>query len=1068
VDALRPPSSLSPSALTGYLACTHLASLQFGVARGDEAMPLDENAQADLIRTKGEEHEARYLRRLREEGRTVLEIPFDDRDFERAVGVTENAIRVAEHDVIYQACLASDEWRGFADFLERTPGGTYEAVDTKLARTAKPAAVLQLCFYTQELDRIQGSEPELMHVVLGTGERESFRPSEFAAYFRRVRDRFARFAAELPGTYPYRCEHCPICDFKERCAVQWEDDDHLVRVARIRRDQIERLGAVGIKTLTALGVTPAHTPVPRMAPSTFETLRDQAELQLGHITPPWHLLPPEPERGFGLLPATSVGDLFFDMEGDPFFEPEGGLEYLFGVWSKSGGYEAIWAHDRVTEQEAFEQLVDLIHERLRADPGLHVYHYAAYETAALKRLAAEYATREEEVDELLRREIFVDLYAVVRQALRAGVPSYSIKDLEALYGFVRHAELRAGDDSIILFNQWLDSRDEAILSQIADYNAEDCVSTHALREWLLALREDLPWREPPNVRIQTEETAELRTKREELCGALLELNEGLTAQLLQYHRREAKPGYWWFFSRLERTSSELVDDSESIGELAHHGAAEPAGPRSTGYWFTFPPQQHRLDEGDGVIDPVTGKGAGTIDELDNAIGRLRLSRGNYRAHEPLPTALIPQSPYDTSCQQQALLRFGHSLLARDRRYGALEQVLRRELPLGGAQVQRAELEEQQLLAEDLEGSYLFVQGPAGSGKTYRGARLIAHLLERGKRVGVASTSHKAIHNLLDEVERAGLAVKGLKKCSERNPESIYTSAHIESETAIQPFLDPKMRLLAGTAWLFAREELDQQLDYLVIDEAGQVSLADALAMGTSARSLILLGDPMQLAQVREGTHPEGSGASVLEHLLNRHITVPEDRGLFLEHTRRMHPAVCGFVSETFYEGRLESDAICSDRTTPFGTGLRYLPVEHSANRQSAPEEAAIVRDEVARLISAGVPEEEILVVAAYNAQVRCLQDHLPAGARIGTVDKFQGQEADVVFFSMASSSGEDIPRGLEFLFSPNRLNVAISRARCLAYVVGNPRLLEINCRSIAQMRLANALCRFVELATPAT
>jgi superfamily I DNA and/or RNA helicase len=373
-----------------------------------------------------------------------------------------------------------------------------------------------------------------------------------------------------------------------------------------------------------------------------------------------------------------------------------------------------------------------------------------------------------------------------------------------------------------------------------------------------------------------------------------------------------------------------------------------------------------------------------------------------------------------------------------------------------------------LLAEDLEGSYLFVQGPPGSGKTYRGARLIAHLLERGKRVGVASTSHKAIHNLLDEVERAGLAVKGLKKCSERNPESIYTSAHIESETAIQPFLDPKMRLLAGTAWLFAREELDQQLDYLVIDEAGQVSLADALAMGTSARSLILLGDPMQLAQVREGTHPEGSGASVLEHLLNRHITVPEDRGLFLEHTRRMHPAVCGFVSETFYEGRLESDAICSDRTTPFGTGLRYLPVEHSANRQSAPEEAAIVRDEVARLISAGVPEEEILVVAAYNAQVRCLQDHLPAGARIGTVDKFQGQEADVVFFSMASSSGEDIPRGLEFLFSPNRLNVAISRARCLAYVVGNPRLLEINCRSIAQMRLANALCRFVELATPAT
>jgi predicted RecB family nuclease len=383
VDLRRSPSSLSPSGLTGYLACAHLASLELGVARGDVANVLNENAQADLVRTKGEEHEARYLHQLREERRTILEIPFDDRDFERAAGFTEDAIRAADHDVIYQACLASEGWRGFADFLERTPTGTYEAVDTKLARRAKPAAVLQLCFYTEELARIQGSEPELMHVVLGTGERESFRPSEFSAYFRRVRDRFARFAADLPSTYPYRCEHCPICDFKERCEQRWKDDDHLVRVARIRRDQIERLGAVGINTMSTLGAAPAQTTVPRMAPSTFETLRDQAELQLGRVTPPWHLLPPEPERGFGLLPAPSFGDLFFDMEGDPFFEPERGLEYLFGMWSEGAGFEAIWAHDRASEQGAFEQLVDLIHERLEADPNLHVYHYAAYETAAL-------------------------------------------------------------------------------------------------------------------------------------------------------------------------------------------------------------------------------------------------------------------------------------------------------------------------------------------------------------------------------------------------------------------------------------------------------------------------------------------------------------------------------------------------------------------------------------------------------------------------------------------------------------------------------------------------------------
>lgn len=1064
VQVQRRKLTLSPSDLTAYLACPHLAMLELALAREQITRPHVDNAKAELIRRKGNEHEALYLQQLRDAGRTVLEIPFDDRDFDAATRATKDAIRAAEFDVIYQGCLSSDGWRGFADFLERTPAGIYEAVDTKLARHTKPAAVLQLCFYTHELARIQGAEPEWMHVVLGTGMRESFRPGDFAAYYRRVRDRFAGFVADPPATYPYPCEHCSICDFQEACKQRWENDDHLVRVANIRRDQIERLGAVGITTLTELAQAPPGTQIPRMASSTFEKLRDQAELQLG-ADPPWHVLEPEPERGFGLLPEASPGDLFFDMEGDPFFEPGRGLEYLFGVWSQDGDYEAIWARDRAGEQEAFERLVDLLHAKLRQERNLHVYHYAAYEDTALKRLAAEYATREEEVDDLLRRKVLVDLFAVVRQALRAGVPSYSIKELEAVYGFVRRAALKSGDDSVVLFNEWLESRDDSILQKIADYNEEDCRSIFELREWLLGLRPaGTPSREPPEPRKPKEKAATARTEREELREALLERGENLAAQLLQYHRREEKPSWWWFFQRLESTSAELVDDPESIGELEHDGTAEAAGPRSTGYWFTFPAQQHRLDEGDGVIDPVSGKGAGTIDRLDNATGRLRLLRANHRAAERLPRALIPTGPYDTRCQQKALVRLGRSLLAGDGRYPALERVLQREPPLGGARVQRATLKERQRLAEKLESSYLFVQGPPGSGKTYTGAHLVVHLLERGKRVGVASTSHKAIHNLLDEIEKAGLTVKGLKKCSQGNDESIYTSQHVDSEEDIAAFCDPQVLLLAGTAWLFAREELDQQLDHLVIDEAGQVSLADALAMGTCARSLILLGDPMQLAQVTQGIHPGGSGASVLEHLLGDEKTVPEDLGLFLEHTRRMHPDVCEFISTTFYEGRLKSDAACSGRTTPLGTGIRYIEVEHTGNRQSSEEEAEAVAAEVARLLEAGVPAKEILVVAAYNAQVRCLRAKLPAAVRVGTVDKFQGQEGDVVFFSMASSSGDDIPRGLEFLFSANRLNVAISRARCLAYVVASPRLLEVDCRSIAQMRLANALCRFVELA----
>jgi len=410
------------------------------------------------------------------------------------------------------------------------------------------------------------------------------------------------------------------------------------------------------------------------------------------------------------------------------------------------------------------------------------------------------------------------------------------------------------------------------------------------------------------------------------------------------------------------------------------------------------------------------------------------------------------------------MRLGRSLLAGEHRYPALESVLRRE-PFDHS-IQTTDLDELKELVLSLDGRHLVIQGPPGSGKTWTSGRLIAHLIANGKRVGVASTSHKAIHNLLDAVEDAtaelGLDYRGLKKASSGNPESRYERGHVTSVESSDECVG--CELAAGTAWLFSDPDHDGTLDYLFIDEAGQVSLADALAMGTAARNVVLVGDPQQLDQVIQGTHPSGSGASVLRHLLGEDATVPPDRGLFLERTYRLHPDVCGYISEEFYEGRLEPAPVAAERTTPLGTGLRYLAVEHEGHRQESPEEVAVVRAEVERLRAHGI--EDVIVVAAFNAQVNALQEALP-GVRVGTVDKFQGQEADVVLYSMASSSGEDVPRGLEFLLSRNRLNVAISRARCLAYLVASPRLLEVNCRTIPQMRLANALCRFVELAEPA-
>ncbi len=1043
---------LSPSDVTAYLACPHLTTLELAVTHGELTKPAP-GEQAELVFRKGREHEAAYLERLRAEGKTIVEIELEpDFDWERAKRETEEAIR-AGVDVVYQGVLVDGRWRGQADFLERQADGFYEAVDTKLARSAKPAYILQLCFYSEQLGRLQGHDPELIHVLLGSGERQSFRPQEFAAYARRVRTRLEEFVADPPETSAMPVDHCSICEFLPVCQAWWEDRDHLSLVAGCWRVQIGKLEAEGMTTLTALAG----------APEPHGKLRLQAQLQLQRREtgePVYELLEPQPESGFALLPDPSPGDLFFDLEGNPFWDEAGSLEYLWGLLDADGDYEAVWAENRASERRALETVVDRIHERLAEHRGMHVYHYASYELSVLRRLAGRYGTREAEVDDLLRRGVLCDLYKVVRGGLQASVPGYGLKELEAFLDFERRGSIADGGTSIVEYERYMQTRDGAILGAIAFYNEEDCIATRVLRDWLLERRAEalerfgpFPLPEP----VEPRPVPAGKAERAALRQALLERGEELAAELVGYHDRERKPVWWAFFDRIEQTPAELVEDADSIGLVRPTGTPEKVA-RSLVHMFTFPPQEHKLGVGHAPFDEE-GRHAGEIVALDREARTLELRRGPSLEDVPLPQALLPGEPYRTDAQEDALSRIGRSLLAGDRRYPAVESVLRRE-PFG-RDVQTTDLEEMAGLVLSLDGRHLVIQGPPGSGKTWVSGRLIARLLSEGKRVGVASTSHKAIHKLLDEVEAGGISLEGVKKATSGNPESFYESEHITSSTERGAALDAP--LAGGTAWLFAHGDFDGALDYLFIDEAGQVSLADALAMATCALNVVLVGDPQQLAQVIQGSHPAGAGVSVLQHLLDGHATIPPGRGLFLERTFRLHPDVCGYISEEFYEGRLEPGPGCAERATPLGTGLRFLPVEHEGRRQESPEEAERVAAEVERLRAAGVPHEDLMVVAAYNAQVDLLRSLLPSAVRVGTVDKFQGQEAPVVLYSMASSSGEDIPRGLEFLLSRNRLNVAISRAQCLAYLVCSPRLLEVNARTIDQMRLANALCRFVEL-----
>jgi predicted RecB family nuclease len=1142
---------LSATDLINYLECGHLTWLDRERAEGLLSAEPKRLETAELVATKGDEHEVAYLEGLKTEyGEALVEIATDGGrpGLERAVAQTAGAI-AAGAPIIFQGSFLSGQWRGHADFLRRidrslTLGDwSYEAIDTKLARSVKPYFVLQLCFYSELLAELQGAEPEHMYVVLGTGEEKSLRYADFSAYYRRLKAEFASTLSDgLADIYPEPVAHCGLCRWSDVCDARWERDDHLSLVARLARTQLMGLTQAGITTVAELARAAPEQKPSRIGRDTFDRLRQQARLQVAQREsgkPSYELLDPQLDpdavpHGFARLPRPSDGDLFFDIEGDPFCG-EQGLEYLWGISYRQAGvehYQAFWGKDSGEEKRAFEQFIDFVIERRRRFPDMHVYHYAPYEPSAMKRLMGVHGTREDEVDQLLRDNVLVDLYRVVEQALRISQPSYSLKKVEVFYMPDREATVTDGEDSILKFEEWLATGEDSLLQWIERYNEEDCVSTLRLLDWLVELRGEceleyatqIPWlpqgssapageeekKDDEVERLQTQLLADIpdnpSDRTEEGRG------RWLLAQMLDYHRRERKPFWWEYFDRLQRTAEELVEaDSETIGGLEPTDIAPRTDARSLIHTLRFPPQEHKVAPGafadpfSAAIDTATGLPAPfsvtkfNVERVIDQEGLVEIRRQAQWCDRPLPRALMPCTVYPTDEHEVALREVAEMVLAHgivgDGPYRAVRDILIRALPRTaavpiGEQLQDgpAHLERIKEVVQGLDHSYLFIQGPPGSGKTYTGAQLVLDLLSKGYSVGVASNSHKAINNLLGDVEKhaADINFRGLKKSSstDQDFESELEDPLIGNSRKNADFTGGHgLDLIAGTAWLWCRQEMRQSVDYLVIDEAGQISLADALATGTASRNLVLLGDPLQLAQVSQGAHPDGSAVSVLEHLLGEDGTIPPRRGVFLDHTRRMHPDVCRFVSEAVYEGRLSAIEECDRQRIDAdgsltGTGVRAILIDHEGNTRSSPEEATRVAEEIQRMLGAAytkangatVPltQDDFMVVSPYNAQVRCLRAELNrqglTTVPVGTVDKFQGQEAAVVFFSMATSSGEEIPRNVEFLYSRNRLNVAVSRARCLAVLVASPKLLTTRCHTVEQMRLVNALCWFVEMA----
>lgn len=1117
----------SATDLVGFAACEHLTQLELAATRGEIVRPSRADPLLDLLARRGDEHEASLLAAYAEGTSAMVHVDRGSGSragLQAAAAATIIAMQKGA-PMIYQAAFFHEGWVGYADFLSRVDrpselgAWSYEVTDAKLARSVRASALLQLCEYSEHVTRIQGRAPEWMHVITGDNVVHEFGLTDYAAYHRRLKARFlATVAAGPVETYPEPVEHCGICRWWAECSDRRRSDDHLSLVAGMRGSHTAKLVNAGITTRRALADGPEHLPKRGINAATYDKLRRQADLQVrgeGQLPPLYELLPPSESdhthspQGFAALPEPSPGDLFLDLEGDP-YALDGGLEYLFGLVEIVDGessYNAFWARSRAEEKVAFQDAVDLIFERLSRYPDMHVYHYASYEQTAFRRLMGAHGTREDEVDALLAGQVFVDLFRIVRQAVRVSTESYGLKHIEKLYFDRPAGEVMTAGSSIITYEHFLESGDPKLIDEIAMYNRDDCDSLVGLQAWLEGRRLEFERAYgsiarplPQTVEVKSENEAQI--PRAALADLLLtgvpddvhdrsgdEQGQYLVAHLLEWHRREDRPAWWHYFERVQRYDAEqFVNDNECIGGLE---LVEVVGPskRSTVYRLRFTPQEHKFSAGSAAVDPAS-EDTVTIVAVDDA-GVIDIKRGTAKANEPLPRALIPGGPLPSEAQRVAIEEIAdwvaNNGIDAPGSYGAVRDLILRRPPrhqgaVPGESLRRAgedPLDAACRLALSLNGGCLAIQGPPGAGKTYTGARMILALLKEGRRVGIAATTNNAIGNLVLEVVNAaadiGFELNAMQR-SDVDPALAPPGVQYEQTSAIVEvaLTSGAVQLAAGTAWLWCRAGMREAVDVLVIDEAGQMSLADAVAAGTAAHNIVLLGDPQQLPQPRQGAHPEGAGASALEHLLGEHATIPDDLGLFLDCTWRMHPAVCAYISEIAYEDRLEPAAGLDGQSVDGAAGVWFVPVVHKGCSTRSSAEAAAVAELIGGLV--GTPWTnrhgntrplelvDIIVIAPYNAHVAEIRKCVPKGTRVGTVDKFQGQEGAVAIYSMASSSAADAPRGMNFLYDLHRLNVAVSRARARAYVVASPELLDVLCHTPEQLKLANALCRYVEVA----
>ncbi len=1109
--------------LKKYLGCKYIIFNEINEKKLN-LKKIELNINDKLRFEKGNQHEKNYLKELKKKHKKVLDLKKPDLTREEKISKTIQAMKEG-WDIIHGGWLKKDKWTGEFDFLiinkelkSKFGDYSYEVIDTKYSNKPKPDHIIQLGMYTYMLENTQGVLPKRFTIVLKDMVRENVQVNQVNEFFKIHRENYEKFVGNgVDKQKPERCSFCSTCEWQEECEKIWIKEDNLNQVGGLTKVHLKKLLELKIDTANKLSKQNPDKILKGFRKEISQRLITQAKLQKEYEKTNVPIHQPNPNnlngiKGFNLLPEPSECDLYFDIESVEDHIYSGGLEYLLGIYYIENGkekFKALWSHNKEDEKKNLIKFFDFTKSHFKKYPNSKIYHYGSYEITALLKLTSFHKVKGIEYDHYLNLNKFVNLLEVNRQGLFISENSYSLKNIEKFYEFKREGDVQRGDASQEYYIEWLETQDQNFLDEIESYNKQDCDSTYQLHRWLLDIKpSESSWfvsQKKDNEMELRDWEVDMITYQEKVEKSKIQNKQikQLMSDIIGFYNREDKPAWREFFDRRSKSDEELIDDPECIGNMKSNG--EPTtDKRSLLYSYKFEDQDFKLRKSKKTViannqDIEQNDYAGTIIDIDYKKKELLLKRGKSQGILPQILSIGPDKPRPNTKLISNTYKFIDTLINNEKKYKALNDFLEKKHPnikgiKNGEKIVKSDNFSKEIpkIISNLEDSFIYIQGPPGTGKTFQASNAIIELLKQNKKIAITGLSHKVIHNLLQRIEDMAKEKQfnfvGYKRGNLEDEDTIFKGEFIKTYEKDPVFMDALKednvgQIFAGTKYHLASSFYDEKIDYLFIDEAGQVSLADLISTGNIAKNIVLIGDQNQLGQPIRGTHPNESGQSILDYLLEGKDTIPEDRGIFLNKTYRLNSKINEFISSNFYEDRLICDERTDKRIIKFEKkslikkhGIHYIQMDHKNNVQTSIEEFEVVKDLMQQLIGSEFDDngkkrklnvDDFLIISPYNTQVNLLISKLEESKiknpRVGTIDKFQGQEAPITIISMTSSDNDSLPRNKEFFFSRNRLNVAISRAQVASIILFNPQLLDSSPKNLDHIKLMNNFFKFINL-----